>query len=439
MKTRAAAAKILTSIHKNYFNYEKEVRAFLDNSGFSQRDENLIYNFVNGVIQYKKYLDFVIKISCKRNIKKLDVPVLNLLRVGVYQAKILKTPDHAFIYETVEAVKELNLLKAVPFVNGVLRNLPDSKAMEDRLNRFEPHLNIATRYSHPEWLVKRWVENFGFDDTKKILDFNNSYQDIFFRYNPVKISWEKLLEQITILGENPKITKIDKNILFSVGSPGKLLKSDLFQQGYFSVQDLSQVLAVILLSPQKDEKIIDLCAAPGGKTTLIAQITGQSGNLIANDISEEKIKLIQYEFSRLGIDDVNYSTLDASVDKLPDSDKILVDVPCSGTGVFTKRADMRWNRSADDLIDLCKLQYKILENVAKYVKKGGVIVYSTCSIEPEENHKRIIRFLKKHKDFYIQNARDFVDSQYCNNEGFVQIFPQKHNITGSFAARLVRG
>ncbi len=437
MNTRAAAAQILSSCQRQYFNYEQKIADTADRLHFSQKDRDFLYILVKGVILYRDYLDHVIGMILKSPIKRLENIVLNLLRVGTFQHLILETPLYATTNETVRAAKDLNKFRAVGLINAALRHLPSKEELEIHFRQLPENESLAIRYSHPQWLIDRWISEYGQKNTEQIAEFNNSYQEIYFRHNPVRISWENLQDRLLEEKYSIDIASSEPVTFFSVDKPGVLLKSDMFKRGFLSVQDISQSPAVRLLNPKSGETIVDACAAPGGKTGFIAQLAGASGKIHAYDISQGKVRLLKNEIFRLGIDFVNYGVADARTNSFPMADKILLDVPCSGTGVLARRADLRWNRKREDIEKLLDIQRQILANTAHYCKPGGIIVYSTCSIEPEENWSNIEWFLQSHPVFKIESADRFIENKWCNKNGTVAILPHVHRQTGSFAVRLV--
>jgi len=433
---RTAAVRILNSYHHQYFNYENKIAATADGLHLSGKDRDFLYILVKGVILHRLYLDYVIEIASQRSVNKFENTVLNLLRVGVFQYLILETPPHAFTNETVDAARQLKKPRAIGLINAVLRHLPSRDGLKTRLVTLAENESLAIQYSHPQWMIDRWIEHFGMENTQKIADFNNSYQKIYFRHNPVKISWENLFQLLKDSGYTITVAIDSPIVFFSIDTPGELIRSELFTKGFMSVQDVSQSLAVRLLDPQPGETIIDACAAPGGKTGMIAQLAGRESVVNAYDISADKVKLLKNEAFRLGLDFVNYGVADARSGTFPLADKVLLDVPCSGTGVMARRADLRWNRTPQDLETLLIMQREILTNMVSAVKPGGVMVYSTCSIEPEENWQNIEWFLKENPDFTIENADNFVEANWCDKNGTVQVLPYFHNETGGFAVRL---
>jgi len=439
MKTRTAAVEILNSLHKQPSDFETRVSEFVSTIEFSQEDRDFIYALVKGVIQYRRLLDYVLDFSLNRQFSQIEITAVHLLRIGAFQFVVLKTPPHALVYETVEAAKELKRPDLVPLINAVLRNLPDETNWRKSLTRITDEVErLGIEFSHPDWLVKRWIANFGIESTRRILEFDNSYQPICFRHNPIRFSWSMTEERLARQKQAVKIISEKPIHFFSVNRTGILLKSDFFKEGGCSVQDYNQALAVQLLSPKEGETIVDVCAAPGGKTTLIAQLTGNHSAVHASDVSEQKMSLVKNECARLGIESINYRVADASRDEFPEADKVLIDAPCTGTGVLSRRADLRWNRTAHHMKQVRRLQIGILENMAKFVRIGGTLVYSTCSLEPEENWEVVREFLAGHPEYSVQPAQKWVDRTYCDDSGAVQIFPHKHGLTGSFAVRLNR-
>ncbi len=438
MRTRAVAVNILSTLPRNYYNYEKRVAEVTKTLNYSQQDQDFVYILVKGVIKYKKLLDCILEMATDKPLKKIEVDALNLLRLGAFQGVILNTPRHALVYETSEAAKDLHRPDLVPFVNAVLRHLPDERVWLSSMRNLEKVKSISIKYSHPEWLVERWIKTYGEQDTIELLKFDNDYQEIIFRHNPIKISWDKFEQEIANHNYSINLITSEPIHFFTTLHPGRLLKSGLFKEGYCSVQDFSQALAVLLLDPNPGETILDVCAAPGGKSTFIAQLVGKKGKVISSDVTEKKISLLKNECSRLDIDYINYMVAGAGKGVFFEADKILVDVPCSGTGVLAHRADMRWNRQPSDIVKLKQLQTEILNNVSNYVRNRGALVYSTCSIEIEENWGIIEDFLNSHLDFVIDRADKYVEADYCDEYGAVQILPQKHGMTGSFAVRMVR-
>lgn len=432
---RSTAVEILNSLFDNYSDYEKKVFSLAEKRHFTGRDKKFLYKLVNGVIIYQVLLDFIIDMAYNRSINRLEKAALNLLRVGAYQKFILNTPDHAFIYETVEAARKIGKRKLTGLVNGVLRNLPDEEQWRKSLAGLATNKQLAIQYSHPEWLVERWSKNFGRENTRKLLKFNNNYTKIFFRHNALKIDWLELKSSLEQDYRDLEYYELNNINLFSLPETARVINSNVIKEGRAMVQDYSQLFSPILMEPQPGDKILDACAAPGGKTGLIAQLSANRAEITAADIAEERLQTLRENLRVSGADIEKIIKADAAVSEFEKYDKILLDVPCSGTGVIARRADLRWNRIASDIREYNDEQLQMLYNMAKYVVKGGIIIYSTCSLEPEENWGVLENFLNI-KDFKVEDARKFVDEKYCDDRGAVNIKPFKHELTGSFAVRL---
>jgi 16S rRNA (cytosine967-C5)-methyltransferase len=435
---RAVAGLILNALPPGGHNYESVIERNIEALNLPSSDREMVYLLVKSVIQYRRLLDYIIDLARIKRNKHLENVARNLLRLGVLQSVVLRLPRHAAVNETVAATHDLKRHDLAGVVNAILRHLPEEKTWRGELNRLEPPAALAIEYSHPEWLVQKWINDFGLENTATLLRFNNEYQPIFFRHNPLRINWPDLEKVLTEQNYQVVIYEHEPVHIFNVDRPGDLLSSFVFGKGYCAVQDYSQSLAVRLLDPHPGETILDACAAPGGKTTLIAQLTDNKAHIVANDRSAHKLELIKESACRLGIDSLNYSMNDASIAKFPLMDKILVDAPCSGTGILARRADLRWNRQPEDLKTLLNLQMRILENVSGALREKGILVYSTCSLEKEENWGTVHNFLERHPEFQVDPADKYIDERYCDELGAVRILPFIHNLTGSFAVRLIK-
>jgi len=438
VNTRAAAVMILNTLPATGYNYESAVDAFLRINNFSSPDCDFIYLLVKGTIQYQRLLDYLIEQTRDNSAKPLEKIAQNLLRVGVLQIVALKTPRHAAVNETVAAAHQLQRPDLAALINGVLRHIPEETIWRESLARLELPEALAIEFSHPRWLVEKWLNVYGYENTIDLLAFNNTYQAIFFRHNPLRVDWKELEAKLQAEKYRIEVHETEPIVFFQVNRPGDLLKSEYFKCGYFSVQDYSQSLAVRLLDPQVGESILDACAAPGGKATMIAQLTNNRANVLANDRTIKKIESIKESACRLGIDSLNYSVSDAAEAQFPMVDKILIDAPCTGTGVLARRADLRWNRRPEDLVRAQALQIRLLEHLAGFLRDQGVLVYSTCSIESEENWATVQMFLERHTNFAVDSAIKYIDPQFCDQRGAVTVLPFKHKLTGSFAVRLVK-
>ncbi len=434
---RGTAIKILNRIERSDAYLDRLLDAEMRSEEMNELDKGLMNEIVTGVIRWKMKLDWVLIGFFHGNFTKAETNIKNALRVALYQIQYLdRVPHSAAVNESVEFIKRLNGQKAADLVNAILRNIirnieniryPDPA--EDKIR------HLAVIESHPIWMARRWVERYGYDDAKLLMEANNAIPDLALRINRLKTDMEHFLplldkHQIQYTRSQYLDFFIRVQHMAGIGS------SELFKQGFFSVQDESAGLPVILLDPKPGERIIDLCSAPGGKTTFIGELMKNSGEIIAVDKYETRLNLVKNACQRLGITNVKLIAEDGISIELPKADKVLVDAPCSGLGVLSKKPDAKWLRDVDDIPKLVALQSSLLENAVKLVKDGGILVYSTCTIEPEEGMNLIQEFLRQHNEFSIEPANDFVNANLVGNQGQVETFKYKHGMDGSFSIRL---
>jgi len=436
---RGLAVKILNRIERTDAYLDKLLEAELRTDELNDLDKGLLSEIIHGVMRWRLKLDWVLTGFFHGNFTKAEVNVRNCLRVALYQILFLdRVPHAAAVNEAVEFIKRIRGEKTADLVNAVLRNILRSlnnihypSAEED------PVKYLSTVYSHPAWMVRRWVSRYGFSETEKLLIANNKKPELTLRVNRLKTDVPTMiayLEQHQV----PYTKSPYLEYFIKVQHLADISQSEAFRQGLFTVQDESAGLPCLLLSPQPGERIIDLCAAPGGKTTFIGELLKNTGEIIAIDKYESKLNLIRENCERLGIRNVKYVVDDGSKYQGPIADRVLVDAPCSGLGVLSKKPDIKWKRELEDINDLNVLQMELLENAARLVKPGGVIVYSTCTIEPEENMQLVKRFLERHAGFAIEDPKKHVAPELATVDGYVESFPHRHGMDGSFAIRLIR-
>jgi 16S rRNA (cytosine967-C5)-methyltransferase len=388
-------------------------------------------SLVYGCLQYLITIDYFIEKLCGS--KKLSHKTKNILRIGIYELEFKTTPDYAIINSYVEIAKQIEK-PASGLVNGVLRNFEREKE-KLRIKNPKNEQEISINYSHPLWMVKNWVKNYGLDETIKICEFNNKKSTLTIKPNFLKISKLEFIELLTknnIVFEN---NCLNSNFL-KIHFDGKINEIVGYKDGLWSVQGESSGFVANVLNPQKGELILDLCSAPGGKTCAIAELMKNEGEIIALDISEKRIKKVLENTQRLGVSIVKTQVADGTTFKYSQKfDKILIDAPCSNTGVLSKRADARFNKKPEDIKNLNKIQMELLNNAKTLLKKGGELVYSTCSIEKEENEDLIHNFLKENTNFSLCNISEFFPFE-IKTKSFVQILQSKHNIDGFFIAKL---
>ena len=436
---RGTAVKILNRIDRTDAYLDKLLDIELRATDIPDIDKSLLAEIVHGVMRWEGRLDWVLNGFTHGNFAKSEVNVKNALRVALYQILFLThVPHYAAVNEAVEFIKKIRGTKLADFVNAVLRNIiRNINGIHYPKEEDDPVQFLSVYHSHPQWMVKRWHGRFSREELEKLLLANNEIPGLTLRINKLKINPVEFLALL----DTQKVSYQGSSLIdyfIRVKSLSGISQMNIFQNGFFSIQDESAALPVFLLDPKPEETLIDMCAAPGGKTTFIAELTRNQGKIIAVDKYETKLKLIQSSCERLGITNVQLLVADALELDVPPVDKILVDAPCSGLGVLRKKPDMKWKRTADDILQLAKLQRKLLDHAARLLKTGGTLVYSTCTIEPEENQNVVNAFLEQHPDFRIDNASQFVNRAVVTSDGFVETFTHRDHIDGSFAARLTK-
>lgn len=408
--------------------------------GDDPREERFATEITSGVTRWRRWLDFLIDQFFSGAPGTLESRVRLVLRIGIYELLFLDTPTHAAINEAVELARMLGAQRATGLVNGILRSI-DRK----RDNLPEPRSSdaaevLAIRASHPSWMVRRWIDRLGVDAARRLCEWNNQTPLFGIRINTGRISPDEFrsrLDEEQITWEPARF--LDDMIVVKSVQP--LIRSGYVADGLCVVQDESAALVVRLLDPLPEERVLDCCAAPGGKSLYAAERMQNRGRIVSLDINRQRVKLISKAAERLGTTIIDAQTIDAT--KLPQAfngafDRVLVDAPCSGLGVLSRRADLRWRISVADLIELASLQEQLLASAAEAVKPGGILVYSTCTIEPDENAAQIERFLANHPAFSVQDVREWIPSEVVSDEGFMATLPHIHSLDGAFAARLVR-
>jgi 16S rRNA (cytosine967-C5)-methyltransferase len=436
---RGLAIKILNRIDRTDAYLERLLDNEMKSSELKGPDKALLYEIVHGVVRWQGRLDWILNGFYKGTFSKAIPNLKNALRIALYQILFLdRVPDYAAVNEVVEFVKRLQGQKPADLVNAVLRNIIRSK---NAIRYPDPEEDLigylAAYYSHPSWLVKRYLERFGKEDTEQLLFTNNEKPYLTLRINALKTKPEQfksLLESVnlkyregTYLSEFVKLMNLTN-----------ITAWEYYTKGYFNIQDESAGLACRLLDVKEGMRILDLCAAPGGKTAYIAALINSRGEIVAIDRFESRLKLLQKNMDRLGLDCVRIVVSDALEYKSIPFDRVLADVPCSGTGTLSKKPDIKWRKDIFDIRDLTKTQHKLLKKASEMVKPGGVVVYSTCSIEPEENFEIVKKFLEENQNFRLDSAKGKFPDEIVDENGCIQTLPHKHKMDGAFAAKLIR-
>jgi 16S rRNA (cytosine967-C5)-methyltransferase len=435
---REIAVKILNRVDRTDSYLDKILDFELRNSDLSRIDKTFLTELVKGTTRWKLKVDYIIDQFYRGDLSKLDINIKNAIRLAVYQLVFLeKIPQWAAVDEAVKFVKRLRGQTSANIVNAVLRtiirkiNLIEYPSVDD-----DPVGALSVTYSYPPWLVRKFVDRFGIFETEQLLDALNERPLLSVRVNTNKTSTDVLAEEFRHQGAEVSCGKFLPNFLYVEGFSA-IAETDLFRKGLFTIQDESAGIVSVLLAPTRGDKILDACAAPGGKTTHILELTNGEVDIVALEKYEHRAHLLRNSLEAKGYTNVQVIVTDAA--KYSSSvifDKILVDAPCSGMGAIRKKPDVKWKRSEDDIIAATEIQSAILENVTKFLKPNGVVVYSTCTIVPDENQNIIHRFLSNHPEFVLESADVFVNRTLVNREGFVEMFPHRHDLDGGFAARL---
>lgn len=437
---REVALDILTAVEKNQAYSNLSLNHAIKENDLSGKDVGLLTELTYGTIQHQLTLDYYVAPFLK-NPKKIESWVLLLIKMSVFQMIYLdRVPERAAIHEAVEIAKKRAHRGVASLVNGVLRSIqregvPSLGEIKDPIQR----ISIST--SHPVWLVEKWVEQFGLEETEKMCRENLQAPIQTGRVNLTKTNREDLIEKLTSEG-----FLVEPSLLIPEGIrclKGNMALSDSFREGLFSIQDESSMLVANALAPGEHDYILDSCAAPGGKTTHIGEKMNGKGKIMALDLHKHKTKLIEEQANRLSLSNINTKQMDARKAREffePNTfDKILVDAPCSGLGVLKRKPDAKYTKKVEDLASLSKIQLNILEQVSSLVKDGGTIIYSTCTVGKEENDFVIDEFLQKHPEFekdsqLVERMPEAVQPYIEGNR--VQILPQYFGSDGFFIASI---
>jgi 16S rRNA (cytosine967-C5)-methyltransferase len=440
---RELAADILVKVETRKAYADLLLDQTLTAKNLSSQDRALLTELTYGTLRWRGRLDAHLAPLLQRPLQKTDPFIRNLLRLSLYQFLFLdRIPDYAAVNEAVQSAKDHAGAKAAGFVNGVLRNfLRKEKEVAQPMSQDRSISDLAQYWSHPEWLIARWLHYFGATATEALLQANNQEPPLVLRTNFRQGTRESLLQLFQSKEVNASPTLWSPQ---GITVQSKALVDNLpgFHQGRFQVQGEASQIVAHFLDPQPGERILDACAAPGGKTTHIAELMNDAGEIVATDISPIGLRKIEQNATRLRVKSIR--TLQADLSKSFNEflnrpfDRILVDAPCSGFGTLRSHPEIKWNRGEADIKRLSELQKKILANMASYLKPGGVLVYSTCTLIDDENEKVVQAFLQRHKDFALDDAGSYLPMEARTLVGgdYFMALPHQHNTDGFFAARV---
>lgn len=440
INVRELALEALEKLEQNQAYSNLLLTSVIKTNTLSDQDRGLLTELVYGTLQNKIALDYILKPFIRKP-NKVKPWVIQLLRLSAYQMEYLeKIPDRAAIHEAVEIAKKRGHKGIASFVNGILRSLqregaPSFAEIED------PVLRLSTETSHPEWLVKEWVEAYGFEAAEKICRIHLVPPKQTLRVNHIKADRETMLDKMENAGLEAEAGDLSPDAIKLL--KGSIANTEFFQNGQVSIQDESSMLVARALDPKPGETVLDACAAPGGKSAHIAELMENEGSLTSLDLHRHKVKLIKEGAERLGLTIIDAQTMDAR--KAGDAfgaeqfDRVLVDAPCSGFGVIRRKPDMKYTKTPDDSRRLSEIQLGILREIAPLVKKGGTLVYSTCTMDRTENDEVMHAFIQEHPEFepdlslekrLPEKARPFVQ------DGSLQILPHYFGTDGFFISSM---
>ncbi|MDD5674132.1 MAG: 16S rRNA (cytosine(967)-C(5))-methyltransferase RsmB [Chitinivibrionales bacterium] len=437
MNARLVILQILQETAVNLASLESIERRLLQQMSLDDRDRRFIFEIVHGVIRRQLTLDHYIETNLTDKRLLQNQALMRILRMGLYQIIYLdRVPNHAAVNESLELTKQDAQLRHLSgLVNGLLRTIIRKKGAL-HLNPDLPLLErLAIEYSHPPWLISRWMDRFGLADTKKLLVYNNERPVLYMRR---KLRGISRIQFESESGDACAFYGGFQNLYYRLSRSQQPQHLPLFKDGYCTIQNPASGWIIALLSPKPQFHVCDLCSAPGGKATLLAEMLTQ-GTLCALDISYYKTRQVRQNCERMDLDNVYIVAGDGTAPPFTgEFDAVLLDAPCSGTGVIGRHPEGRWVKQEGDFGLLIERQRRLLSSAAALVARGGFLVYATCSLEAEENERQIEWFLQTHAEYSLEKAPDVIPEAYITANGMLQITPFEHALDGMFGARLRR-
>ncbi len=407
----------------------------LQHSALGPRNKAWSMEIVYGVTRMRLQLDAWIQTAYKGRYKKAQHSIKTLLRIGVFQLKYMQTADHAALNETVNLCKRVQQSQARGLVNAILRKIQTLELDQILLMVSNPIQRLAIKTSHPEWMLTKWLTRYGSEQVSALCDYNNKAPRTWLRRNALRVAATEFEAYLTREAVSFKRSGILENF-YEVETSGSLLKTHEFHDGWFSFQDIAAGIVAHIMDPQPGQVIVDACAAPGGKMAYLSELSKGEAQITACDASQKRLVKVDQNIQRLGLKHITVRQLDAATEALPEAHGILLDVPCSGTGVLGRRPDARWKRQATDSLSLVNIQSNILKNSWKYLKPGGLLVYATCTLEPEENWDLIDSVLELLDGAELESIADEKLQPYIDGRGALSTLPWSHEMDGMFAVKI---
>ena len=387
------------------------------------------------VVRFRGRLDLMIRFISSKPINQINLSLLSILRIGFYEIIMdSKTPEYATVDSSVNLTHNLCSRKAAGFANAVLRNL--IRARSSKANWDQSLHENPKWHSIPIWLQKKWKYQYGEEQFKKLVKDINKQSRIFLRIDVPNDEIAQIQDSLYMEGIKTKINQ--KNMLKVESNFGKIFNSFSFKSGKISIQDPASSKVVECLTLLKGDNVLDVCAAPGTKALQLANLIGDTGLVLASDIDSKRVLKGKNDIKRHNKKNIKWFIKDARKDSFPKVNKILIDAPCSGTGVISKKPDIRWRRKKSDIKRFASLQFDIINHCAQFLNSQGTMVYSTCSIEPEENIDVVKKFLKTNKDFIMKPVPSSIPSDWVDENGCLKTLPHLHDVDGMFATVLKR-
>jgi len=398
-------------------------------------DKSRAMVLTNEIIRLRDRLDVMIEYVSGRKIDRLDPSLLSILRIGFYEIIYDESiPDYAAVDSLVNLTKTVLNRKASKLTNAVLRNLIRHR---DKDSNWDESLKKNPKWvSLPIWLQKRWKYQLGESGFFALVNCINQNPKIFVRVDLTNHTVDDAKE--SLIESGIEVENYSDSFLKILAGSGKIFSTDLFQSGQVSIQNPAAGAMVEFLNPLKGEIVLDVCAAPGTKSLFISERVGEKGKVLASDLDQLRVNRGKNDLDRHKRKNIEWSIKDAAQDNFPMADKILIDAPCTGTGVMGRKPDIRWRRKPEDISDMATLQMKLLKHMSQYLNDGGTLVYGTCSMEPEENWNVVEQFLKLNADFKLMTQPSQVMPDWINEMGCLSTFPHIHGVDGLFAARITR-
>ncbi len=404
------------------------------------KDKVFITEIVYGTLKHRLKIDYIINFFSKTPVNKMKPVIKNLLRMSVYQMFYLdKVPVSAVINEAVKIAKKRKFMNLAGFVNGVLRQIErnkDAVVYPDKDEDLTAYLSIS--YSMPEWIIKNWLLSYDIETTERICAALNKRARVCIRINTLKADKNQVQEAL----KKEKISYEEGALLdeaMYIDHPGSLAQLQSFQEGLWTVQDESAMLTAHVVDPKPGEKILDMCSAPGGKSIHMAALMQNKGEIISTDVHDHKIELIEKNADRMGAH-IIHAALQDGTESNPDFieafDRVLLDAPCSGLGILKRKPDIRYSKTPEDISEIAQLQKRLAAQAVRYIKEGGTLVYSTCTLSREENEE-VARYIQEDLGLELSDIADTIPIKlrpFMKNKGSIHILPYAADTDGFFIA-----